>query len=71
VKAWTLDYYDDDSASGRVRVWLSTEAEALTLARQLDDDPPGGYFRNDPALVEIPTRKVDLIAWLNSNASMR
>ena len=73
MKLWRLDYHDDDSPSGSVSEYFATKKEAWARARELDSqvDDIQGYFRDDPKRVEVPTKKRDLLVWLDIHAKSR
>jgi len=63
MKLYRIHYLDKDH--GNMLVWVGTQAAAKKIYRELCSEYES-FNVDKPQLVEVPTAKAELLAWLNT-----
>jgi len=64
MKLYRISYYDKDH--GNMLAWVGTQADAKRRYKELCSECEQ-FNVNKPLLVEVPTAKPALLAWLNTH----
>lgn len=69
MKLWLLTYIDNDSGSGTVQFWATSQRAARARAAELKRDPPANFAVFGIAPVKVPARRKELVEFLNRYAN--
>lgn len=65
MKLYKIRRYDNDNDNGNMLVWMGTQAAAKKKYKELCSEY-WPFTVDKPQLVEVPTAKPALLAWLNT-----
>lgn len=66
MKIWNAQYHDDDSGSGTVNVWATSKRGCQAKLAEAKAQQPVNYtVLLEPRAMDVPTKRADLVAWLN------
>jgi hypothetical protein len=67
MKLWRYMYHDDDSGSGTVQQWFTSERAAKAKRAEIERDKPQAYSDYGIKPITVPTKKVELCEFLNTH----
>lgn len=70
MKLWRATYNDDDSGSGTVQVWGTSERAVRKLLATARRDGTANYFEHSVQKIEVPSTREALVAFLNRYADV-
>lgn len=65
MKLWLAIYHDDDSASGTVQLWATSERKARRALADVAADAPVNYAVFRVQSVQVPNTREEMVRFLN------